>query len=59
MVNYYKGGLIMTWKELWMTLFHTTDFLGVNIGFWFSMLIVFIIVLIMNVVFWSMPRKKN
>ena len=39
----------MTWK----------DFLGVNIGFWFSMLIVFIIVLIMNVVFWSMPRKKN
>ena len=59
MVNYYKGGLIMTWKELWMTLFYTTDFLGVNIGFWFSMLIVFIIVLIMNVVFWSMPRKKN
>ena len=49
----------MTWKELWMTLFYTTDFLGVNIGFWFSMLIVFIIVLIMNVVFWSMPRKKN
>ena len=49
----------MTWKELWMTLFHTTDFLGVNIGFWISMLIVFIIVLIMNVVFWSMPRKKN
>lgn len=23
----------MTWKELWVTLFHTTDFLGLNIGF--------------------------
>ena len=48
----------MTWKELWMTLFHTTDFLGVNIGFWFSMLIVFIIVLIMNVVFWVCHVKR-
>ena len=49
----------MTLKDLWMTLFHTTNWLGLNIGFWFSMLIVLIIVLIMNVVFWSMPRKKN
>ena len=49
----------MTWIELWVTLFHTTDFLGLNIGFWFSMLIVLIIALIMNVVFWSMPPQKN
>ena len=49
----------MTWKELWVTLFHTTDFLGLNIGFWLSMLIVLIIALLMSVVFWSMSPQKN
>ena len=25
---------MMNWKELWMTLFGTTKWLGLNIGFW-------------------------
>ena len=25
---------MMNWKEIWMTLFGTTQWLGLNIGFW-------------------------
>ncbi|MFR8947402.1 MAG: hypothetical protein ACLVH3_17785 [Blautia obeum] len=27
----------MNWKELWMTLFGTCEWLGLNMGFWVSM----------------------
>ncbi|MFN1913762.1 hypothetical protein ACK2IE_10645 [Clostridioides difficile] len=49
----------MNWKELWMTLFGTTEWLGLNIGFWVAMAVVLLIVIVMNVVFWSMKPKKT
>ena len=49
----------MNWKELWMTLFGTTKWLGLNIGFWVAMAVVLLIVIVMNVVFWSMKPKKD
>ena len=49
---------MMNWKELWMTLFGTTKWLGLNIGFWVSMAAVVLIVIVMNVVFWGMKPKK-
>ena len=48
----------MNWKELWMTLFGTTEWLGLNIGFWVAMAVVLLIVIVMNIVFWSMKPKK-
>lgn len=39
-------------------LFGTFEWLGLNIGFWVSMAVVVIIVILMNVVFWSMKQKK-
>ena len=42
----------MNWKELWMTLFGTCEWFGLNMGFWVSMTVVLLIVIIMNVVFW-------
>ena len=27
----------MNWKELWMTLFGTTEWLGLNMGFWVAL----------------------
>lgn len=50
---------MMNWKELWMTLFGTTEWLGLNIGFWVAMAVVILIVIVMNVVFWSMKPKKD
>lgn len=50
---------MMNWKEIWMTLFGTTKWLGLNIGFWVSMAVVVLIVIIMNVVFWGMRPKKT
>ena len=50
---------MMNWKELWMTLFGTTEWLGLNIGFWVAMAVVLLIVIVMNVVFWSMKPKKT
>jgi len=49
----------MNWKDIWMTLFGTADLFGLNMGFWVSMAVVALIVIVMNVVFWGMkPRKK-
>ena len=49
----------MNWKDIWMTLFGTADLFGLNMGFWVSMAVVALIVIVMNVVFWGMkPQKK-
>lgn len=57
-VSYYKEGVIMNWTEIWMNVFGTTELLGLNMGFWVSMGVVAIIVIIENVVFWTMKPKK-
>lgn len=48
----------MNWNKIWMPLLGTCERLGLNIGFWVSMAVVVIIVILMNVVFWSMKPKK-
>lgn len=49
----------MNWTDIWMRLFGTTTFLGLDMGFWVSMGIVAFIVLVMNVVFWGMKPGKQ
>ena len=50
----------VNWNEIWMKLFGTTEWLGLNIGFWVSMAVVVLIVIIMNLVFWGMkPQEKK
>lgn len=50
----------MNWAEIWIKFFGTAEFLGLDIGFWASMTIVAVIVVIMNVVFWGMkPKEKD
>lgn len=42
-------------------MFGTTEWLGLNMGFWVTNAAVLVIVIIMNVVFWSMkplPRDE-
>ncbi|MCC8049122.1 MAG: hypothetical protein LIP10_00475 [Clostridiales bacterium] len=48
----------MTMTDIWMKFFGTTEFLGLNIGFWVSMIVVAVIVILMNVVFWGIKPKK-
>lgn len=49
----------MNWNELWMTVFGTTHWLGLDLGFWVSLAVVALIVVAMNAVFWGMkPQKK-
>lgn len=51
----------MNWTQIWIDLFGTTEWLGLNMGFWVANAAVLVIVIIMNVVFWSMkplPRDK-
>ncbi len=48
----------MNWTSVWMNLFGTTSVLGINLGFWVAMAVVLLIVILMNVVFWSMKPKK-
>ncbi len=44
----------MNWSNIWVNLFGRTELLGINIGFWVAMLVVAVIVVIMNIVFWNM-----
>lgn len=51
----------MNWMQIWIDLFGTTEWLGLNMGFWVANAAVLVIVIIMNVVFWSMkplPRDE-
>ena len=55
-----EDGDMTNLTNLWLRLFETSDFLGVNIGFWISMMICLIVVIVMNIVFWSMkPIAKS
>lgn len=59
MASCCKGGKTMNWNELWMTVFGTTHWLGLDLGFWVSMAVVALIVVAMSAVFWGMkPQKK-
>ena len=49
----------MTWTTIWMDLFATTSFLGIDMGFWVAMAVVSLIVILMNVVFWGMKPKSQ
>lgn len=50
----------MNWVNIWMKLFGTTELFGLNMGFWISIAVVAVIVIIMNVVFWKMkPYDEN
>ena len=49
----------MNWNTLWLNLFGTTYFLGINMGFWAAMAAVCLIVIVMNAVFWGMKPQKE
>ncbi len=40
------------WQGLWMAIFGTDEWLGLNMGFWVAMGIIAIVVLVQNIVFW-------
>lgn len=49
----------MNWTNLWLKLFGTTEWLGLNMGFWVALAAVAVVVIAMNVICWGMkPRKK-
>lgn len=48
----------MDWATIWMNLFGSVSFLGIDMGFWVGMAAVLMIVVLMNIVFWSMKPKK-
>lgn len=48
----------MNWNEIWITLFGTTEWMGINLGFWVALGIVVLIVAAMNVIFWSMKPLR-
>ena len=42
----------MNWTKLWLDLFGTTQWLGLDLGFWVALAVVAIIVVGMNVILW-------
>lgn len=49
----------MNWTKLWISLFGRTELWGLDMGFWVSILVVVLIVVIMNIVFWNMKPKNK
>lgn len=49
----------MKWTNLWIRLFGTTTFCGIDMGFWVSMAAVLLIVVGMNLIFWGMKPKER
>lgn len=49
----------MNWATIWINLFGTTSFLGIDMDFWVGMGVVSLIAIIMNVVFWGMKSPKS
>lgn len=49
----------MNWMDLWLKIFGTDKLFGLNIGFWVAMAVVVLIVILMNVVFWSIKPKAK
>ena len=49
----------MNGKELWLSLWGTTEFLGVDMGFWMAMAMIVLIVILMNLVAWSLRPKSS
>ncbi len=50
----------MRWATVWMKLFGTTTFWGIDMGFWAAMAGIVLIVLLMNAVFWGLkPKLKS
>lgn len=44
----------MNWKMVWMKLFGTIELFRLNMGFWVSLGLVCVIVILMNLIFWNM-----
>ena len=51
--------MMIRWSELWLKLFGRTQLWGVDMGFWVAMAAVLLIVIAMDVIFWSMKPKKH
>ena len=46
------------WSKLWMDLFGVTSFWGIDMGFWVALSAVLLLVIGMNVVFWSIKPQN-
>ncbi len=49
----------MNWTNLWMKLFGTTRLFGIDMGFWISLCFCILIVIAMNIIFWSRKPIKS
>lgn len=48
----------MNWNAIWISLFGTTSWWGIDMGFWVAMAGICLIVILMNAVFWGMKPQK-
>lgn len=48
--------MTMNWNAIWMSLFERTELFGINLGFWAALIITGLIVILMNLTFWT--REK-
>ncbi len=50
---------MMNWSALWVKVFGTSSWLGLDMGFWMALLICLLVIFVMNVVVWSIHPKKR
>ncbi|BFK87566.1 hypothetical protein INF37_09835 [Pseudoflavonifractor sp. DSM 107456] len=47
------------WTKLWLDLFGTTEWAGINLGFWAAMAATALVVIGMNLLFWTRKKKED
>lgn len=48
----------MNLDHIWINLFGTTQWFSIPLGFWFSMFVCAVVVILMNAVLWGMKPKR-
>ena len=51
--------MTVNWSQLWLNLFGTTTWHGIDIGFWVGMGVALAVAILMNIVFWSMKPANR
>ena len=49
----------MSWRDLWMLYFGTAESFGIDLGFWIALFLIMIIVILVNLVCWTMTPKRR
>lgn len=50
---------MINWNGIWMNLFGTTQWMGLDIGFWVALFVCLMVIVLMNIIVWGIYPNKS